>query len=298
MKVFYSDFYTFELPEGHRFPAAKYSLLREQLLAQGILSPDELHPSPLALREAVILAHTPEYFDAIYTGTIDPKIMRQIGLPWSFELVLRSLASVGGSLCAADAALESGFSGNLAGGTHHAMADGGQGYCVFNDIAVVILNLLERRQIDRAAVIDLDVHQGNGDAAILGGRPEVFTFSMHGQKNFPFRKVASTLDIGLQDNAGDEEYLVALERSLPEVFAFEPNLVIYQAGVDPLAEDHLGRLSLTLAGLEARDRLVLNECKRRYIPVCLTMGGGYAQPIERTVEAHVQTYQVAKEVFG
>jgi len=298
LKVFYSDFYTFDLPEGHRFPAAKYSLLREQLLAQGILSPDELYPSPLAPREAVILAHTPEYFDAIYTGTIDPKIMRQIGLPWSFELVQRSLASVGGSLCAADAALESGFSGNLAGGTHHAMADGGQGFCVFNDIAVVILNLLEGRQIDRAAVIDLDVHQGNGDAAILGGRPEVFTFSMHGQKNFPFRKVASTLDVGLPDSAGDEEYLAGLERSLPDVFAFEPNLVIYQAGVDPLAEDHLGCLSLTLAGLEARDRLVFSECKRRDIPVCLTMGGGYAKPIERTVEAHVQTYRVAKEVFG
>ncbi len=298
MKVFYSDFYTFELPEGHRFPAAKYPLLREQLLAQRILSPEELHRSPLATREVVTLAHTPEYFDAIYTGTIDPKIMRQIGLPWSFELVQRSLAAVGGSLCAAGIALEEGFSGNLAGGTHHAMAGAGQGFCVFNDIAVVILNLLEVQRIRRAAVIDLDVHQGNGDAAILGGRPEVFTFSMHGQKNFPFRKVASTLDIGLPDNAGDEEYLADLERSLPEVFAFQPDLVMYQAGVDPLTEDRLGRLSLTLAGLEDRDRLVLSECERRGIPVCVTMGGGYAQPIERTVEAHAQTYRVAREVFG
>ncbi len=209
----------------------------------------------------------------------------------------RSLAAVGGSLCAAAEALESGFSGNLAGGTHHAMADAGQGFCVFNDIAVVILNLLQERSIDRAGVIDLDVHQGNGDAAILGGRPEVFTFSMHGQKNFPFRKVASTLDVGLADNAGDQEYMAALEQSLPQVFAFRPDIVIYQAGVDPLSEDRLGRLSLTLAGLEARDRLVLSECRRRGIPVCLTLGGGYARPIERTVEAHVQTYRVAKELF-
>ncbi len=298
MKVFYSDFYTFDLPEDHRFPAPKYTLLREQLLARAILTPQELHPSPLATRDAVTLAHTTQYFDAIYNGSIDPKIMRQIGLPWSFDLVQRSLAAVGGTLCAADEALDSGFSGNLAGGTHHAMADAGQGFCVFNDIAVVILNLLKEQCIFRAAVIDLDVHQGNGDAAILGNHPEVFTFSMHGQKNFPFRKVASTLDVGLPDNTGDEEYMQALEQSLPDVFAFQPDLILYQAGVDPLAEDRLGRLALTLDGLAARDRLVLSECRDRGIPVCLTLGGGYARPIERTVEAHVQTYRVAKEIFG
>ncbi len=297
MKVYYSDFYTFDLPEGHRFPASKYSLLREQLLTQEILSPDELYRSPLATRALVTLAHTPEYYDAIYTGSIDSKIMRQIGLPWSFDLVQRSLASVGGTLCAANDALERGLSGNLAGGTHHAMADAGQGFCVFNDIAVTILKLLEEGRIQRAAVIDLDVHQGNGDASILGAHPEVFTFSIHGQKNFPFRKVASTLDVGLPDNAGDFEYIHALERTLPDVFAFEPDFIIYQAGVDPLKEDRLGRLSLTLAGLEDRDRLVLSKCKDKHIPVCLTLGGGYARPIELTVDAHLQTYRVAKEVF-
>jgi acetoin utilization deacetylase AcuC-like enzyme len=297
MKIFYSDKYTVELPAGHRFPMEKYRLVRLGLLGEGLLCEEELLEPSLATREAVTLAHAPEYFDAIYNGTIDPKAMRRIGFPWSRSLVVRSLASVGGALSAAEEALRSGVSGNLAGGTHHALADSGEGFCVFNDIAVVILHLLEQGSIKRAAIVDLDVHQGNGNSAILGDRQDVFIFSMHGEKNYPFRKVPSTLDIDLADGTGDEEYLFHLQTALPVVFEFRPDIVFYQAGVDPLKEDVLGRLSLSMAGLASRDRLVLSECKRHAIPVSLALGGGYAKPIELTVEAHIQTYRILKEIF-
>jgi acetoin utilization deacetylase AcuC-like enzyme len=297
LRIFYSDRYTVELPEGHRFPMEKYRLVRMGLLSEGIVRQEELFEPAPARREAVILAHTPEYFDAIYNGTIDPKAMRKIGFPWSRSLVERSLASVGGALCAAEEALQNGASGNLAGGTHHALADSGEGFCVFNDIAVVILYLLERGSIGSAAIIDLDVHQGNGNSAILGSRKDVFILSMHGEKNYPFRKVPSTLDIDLPDGTQDEEYLFHLRRALGAVFDFRPDIVFYQAGVDPLKEDVLGRLSLTMAGLAERDRLVLSECKRREVPVSLALGGGYAKPIELTVDAHIQTYRMLKGIF-
>jgi acetoin utilization deacetylase AcuC-like enzyme len=298
LKVFYSDQYNIELPPNHRFPIEKYRLLREGLIEQKILSPKDLIKSPFASREQVILAHTSEYFDAIYSGTIDPRMMRQIGLPWSEALVRRSLASVGGSLCAADEALANGVSGNLAGGTHHALANEGQGFCVFNDLAVTALHLCDRKSIHRAAIIDLDVHQGNGNASILAANPNIFTFSMHGEKNYPFRKVPSTLDIGLPDGAGDTEYLFALQRALPTVLNFKPEIVLYQAGVDPLQQDQLGRLSLSKEGLAERDYLVLSMCKKNNIPIALAMGGGYARPIQLTVDAHIQTYRILKEIFG
>lgn len=297
MKIFYSDKYMVELPEGHRFPMNKYRLVREQLLAHGIMHADELYEPALATREMLYLAHTREYVDAIFDGTIDAKRMRRIGFPWSEALVARSQASVGGALCAAQEALARGVSGNLAGGTHHALADGGEGFCVFNDLAVVILYLLEQGAIRRAAIIDLDVHQGNGNSAILGRHPDIFIFSMHGEKNYPFRKVPSTLDINLPDKTGDEQYLRLLAEALPIVFSFQPDLICYQAGVDPLKEDTLGRLSLTHAGLAARDRMVLTECRQRGVPVSLALGGGYARPIDLTVAAHVETYRVLKSIF-
>ena len=267
------------------------------LLQGGVLSPNELQPAQPASREQVTLAHTAEYLDALLCGQIDPRIMRQIGLPWSEALIQRSLASLGGSLAAAEVALRSGIAGNLGGGTHHALAGEGMGFCVFNDLAVVTLNLLKNQRVERIAIVDLDVHQGNGTAAILGGLPQVFLLSLHGEKNYPFRKIPSTLDIGLPDHTGDFEYLAALERGLEAVFAFRPQIVLYQAGVDVLAEDRLGRLNLTMAGVKERDRVVLSECYKRSIPVVLVMGGGYAVPIERTAQAHVQTYRVAKEIY-
>jgi acetoin utilization deacetylase AcuC-like enzyme len=298
MYVFYSDQLKLDLPPKHRFPAEKYAMLREKLLSQEILSSADLNPAPLATRETIILAHSPAYFDSIYNGTAGAAMMRQIGLPWSQTLVQRSLASVGGTLRAAEEALSDSISGNLAGGTHHACTTEGQGFCVFNDLAITALYLLENQRVRRIAIIDLDVHQGNGSAEILSDRPEVFLFSMHGEKNYPFRKIPSTLDVGLPDGAGDQEYLLALESALPTVFAFQPDLILYQAGVDPLAEDRLGRLSLTHAGLAERDRMVLSQCKRQNIPVVLTLGGGYAKPIDLTVQAHAQTYRVALELFS
>ncbi|MFY9226707.1 MAG: histone deacetylase [Blastocatellia bacterium] len=297
MKVFYTDKYTVELPDGHRFPMEKYRLVREALLIKQVLYNDELHEPQMVTPEVVTLAHTRKYVESICNGTIDQKAMRRIGFPWSPSLVTRSLASVGGALCAALAALETGVSGNLAGGTHHALVNAGEGYCVFNDIAVVVLHLLKEKKIRRAAIVDLDVHQGNGNSDILGNREDVFIFSMHGEKNYPFRKVASTLDIGLADNTTDNEYLDLLASALPKVFNFQPDIIFFQAGVDPLKEDVLGRLALSHEGLARRDYLVLSECKKRGVPVSLALGGGYAKPIELTVEAHTQTYKVVKELF-
>lgn len=297
MRIFYSDHYTVPLPEGHRFPMEKYRLLREKLLAEGILEPGELYEPELPAREVVTLAHSPEYYDSFANGTVDPKIIRRIGLPWSKELFYRSLASVGGAIGAARSAIECGIGGNLAGGTHHAFRDHGEGFCVFNDFAVVILHLIKCGMIHRAAIVDLDVHQGNGNSGILGANPDVYIFSMHGAKNYPFQKVPSTCDIGLADGTGDDEYLSLLKENLPAIFEFKPDIILYQAGVDPLKEDSLGRLSLTPDGLIERDRLVLGECKSRGIPVSLGLGGGYSRPITHTVDAYAGTYVIVNEVF-
>ncbi len=297
MKVFYSDHYTMPLPDGHRFPIEKYRLLRFALLRNGVVRDDELHEPPMPSAETLMLAHTHEYVEAVLNGTLSEFQIRKIGFPYSKALVKRSLATVGGALAAAEEALRSGVSGNLAGGTHHAFADSGEGYCVFNDLAVVTKYLLTVQKVRRVAIVDLDVHQGNGNSAILGGRDDVFIFSMHGAKNYPFRKVPSTIDIDLPDGTGDKDYLAILKDYLPKVFAFKPDIVLYQAGVDPLKEEALGRLSLTHEGLQERDRIVLKECRKHGIPVSLALGGGYAKPIDLTVEAYVGTYKAVREVF-
>jgi acetoin utilization deacetylase AcuC-like enzyme len=298
MRVFYSDDHAVTLPPRHRFPMGKYRALREKLVAEAVVSEQELLRARLALREELVRAHDAAYVDAVLSGELDERRVRRIGFPWSPELVKRSLASVGGALAAADAALEDGVAGNLAGGTHHALFDAGEGFCVFNDLAVVSLCLLDSKRLARVAIVDLDVHQGNGNSAILGSRGDVFVFSMHGEKNFPFRKVPSTLDIALADGTGDAEYLERLSEALPRVFAFAPQIVLYQAGVDPLAEDRLGRLSLSAQGLAERDRLVLEGARRSGVPIALALGGGYSEPIELSVRAHVETYRVARRVFG
>ncbi|MCS7176236.1 MAG: histone deacetylase [Candidatus Kapabacteria bacterium] len=298
MRVFYSDHYTIPLPPGHRFPMSKYRMVRHALEAQDVLPGSCFCEAPLASPEDLLRAHIPEYVQAFLSGTIPPNIMRRIGFPWSQELVLRTLATVGGALAAAEAALQEGISGNLAGGTHHAMPDSGEGFCVFNDLAIVALSLLQRRKVRRIAIIDLDVHQGNGTAAILSAYPEIFTFSMHGARNYPYRKVPSTLDVPLEDHTDDDTYLRLLESLLPRIIAFKPDIVLYQAGVDPLREDTLGRLDLSHLGLMERDFLVLSMCLRHEIPIVLTLGGGYADPIELSVQAYVNTYRVATELFS
>ncbi len=290
MRLLYSDHHEIPLPPGHKFPAGKYRLLRERLAAGGGF---QFEPAPAAAAGAIAAVHDAGYVRRFLDGTLDPRIMRRIGFPWSEQLVLRTLASVGGTLAAAKDALDAGVGGNLAGGTHHAFRDEGSGFCVFNDIAVAIAaNGL------RAAVVDLDVHQGDGTAAIFEGDPGVLTFSMHAKNNFPFRKRPGKIDVELRDGTRDEEYLAALARSLPDVLDFRPEIVFYQSGVDALETDRLGRLALTPAGLAERDRRVLSECRRRGVPVAITLGGGYSEPIEVTVEAHATTFRTAASVFG
>jgi acetoin utilization deacetylase AcuC-like enzyme len=277
----------------------KYRLLREALLSSGVLQAEELVPAELVEVEALLRVHTRRWVDAVLGNRLDDAELRRLGFPWSQQLVLRSLASVGGTCAAGRRALVEGIGGNLAGGTHHAFPDHGEGYCVFNDIAVSIRMLQAEGAIHRALVVDLDVHQGNGTAAVFATDPDVFTFSMHGEHNFPFRKQRSSLDIGLPDGAGDDVYLDALARHLPRVLeAARPDIVYYQAGVDPLAEDALGRLSLSHAGLEARDTFVLEAARRSGLPVVVTLGGGYARPLDASVRAHIGTYRAARMVWG
>jgi acetoin utilization deacetylase AcuC-like enzyme len=294
-RLYYCDHHAFSLPPGHRFPAGKYAMLRAALARDGLF---EFAPSSPAAQAAIELAHDPDYVRGFLAGSLDQRQMRRIGFPWSEGLVRRTLGSVGGTMAAASDALATGFGGNLAGGTHHAFRAEGSGFCVFNDIAIAILWLRREGRARRAAVIDLDVHQGDGTAAIFEEDPAVLTVSLHGENNFPFRKQRSKIDIGLPDGTGDESYISHLLDTLPGVREFCPDVVFYQAGVDTLEGDRLGRLALSHAGLLARDRTVLGFTKSIGIPVVITLGGGYADPITRTVEAHANTFRTAAVLFA
>jgi acetoin utilization deacetylase AcuC-like enzyme len=293
VRCFYSDTFVLPLPEGHRFPMAKYSGLRAALLAEGIVPPEDLAEAPRASLEDLCRVHTADYVQAVVDGTLSREIQRRIGFPWSPEMVERARRSVGATIAASDAALTDGCSANLAGGTHHAFADRGEGYCVFNDVAVAIRRLQQTRGIRRAAVVDCDVHQGNGTAAIFDGDRDVFTCSLHGAKNYPFKKERSDLDVELEDGTADEPYLGALAHCLDVVFAHDPAVIFYLAGADPYEGDRLGRLKLTFAGLERRDRLVLERCRAAGLPVILTMSGGYAPDVDDIVRIHANTIRIA-----
>ncbi len=291
MRVFHCDRVEIPLPSGHRFPSAKYRLLRELLLGRGVLHEDMLVQSPEVSWDDLALVHEPAYLTAVRDGTLTDAELRRIGFPWSPAMVERSRRSVGGTLAAARWALEHRFGANLAGGTHHGCADHGEGYCVFNDVAVAFRALQRERPGLRGAVVDLDVHQGNGTAAIFAGDPTLFTLSLHGRRNFPFRKQQSSLDVELDDGCNDATYLAALDLALPRALRFRPDLVFYIAGADILDADSLGHLNVTLDGIGARDRRVLDACEAQAIPVVMVMGGGYGKPIERTVEAHALSYE-------
>ncbi len=293
--LFYTDHYVMSLPEGHRFPIAKYRLTRDLLAQLGYF---RFEVAPLADREVIELAHDREYVEAFLAGTLPAQAMRRIGFPWSEGLVKRTLASVGATLAATREAMVSGWGGTLAGGTHHAFRAEGSGYCVFNDIAVAIQWLRQTGQVKRAAVVDLDVHQGDGTAQIFQDDPDVLTLSVHCQVNFPFRKQQSKIDVSLAEGIGDEEYLRALQKVLPRVFEFAPEIVFYQAGADPLNSDALGKLKLTHEGLIMRDRMVMTQVRAAGLPFVVTMGGGYSKPIELTAQAHANTFRTAAEVFG
>ena len=292
LKLFYCDQHHFPLPPEHKFPLAKYRLLRESLASEPGF---DLHEATLATRDDVLRVHSLEYTDGFLNGSLPPAAIRRIGFPWSPELVTRTMASAGSTLAAVWEALDSGLSGSLAGGTHHAFRAEGSGFCVFNDLAIAIENVRSRTRWQRVAVVDLDVHQGDGTAAIFAGDSDVFTLSVHGRKNFPFRKQMSTLDVELEDATQDDEYLSKVESALARVWTFGPQLILYQSGVDGLQTDKLGRLALTTEGLRQRDELVIQNARRLGVPLAITLGGGYSNPVEPTVNAHANTFRVASQ---
>lgn len=297
VKVFYSDHFVLPLPEGHRFPMVKYSMLRERVsrMENGFAN-ELLVPHPVT-DEEILRAHTPAYLDRVVNGTIPPKEMRRIGFPWTELMVERSRRASGGTLDACRAALEDGLATNLAGGTHHAFAAMGEGYCILNDSVIAARALQAEGLVERIVILDTDVHQGNGTATILEDDNSTFTFSMHGEKNFPFHKEHSDLDLPLPDGADDGEFLAALEEGLEKSLDRAGiGMAIYLAGADPYAGDKLGRLSVSKEGLAERDRLVLETCRARGIPVVATMAGGYAKEVEDTVDIHYQTVRCAAEL--
>jgi acetoin utilization deacetylase AcuC-like enzyme len=298
MKVFYSDHFVLPLPEGHRFPMSKYSLLRERVAADGVCGPAELREPRAVTDEEILRAHAPGYLERVASGELTKKEVRRIGFPWSKRMVERSRRASGGTVGACLAALEEGFAANLAGGTHHAFSGKGEGYCVFNDSAIASRAVQAAGLAQRVIVIDTDVHQGNGTAEILRGDATVFTFSIHGAKNFPFHKEESDLDAPLPDGADDTEFLTALEWGLETALeSANADLAIYLAGADPFEGDRLGRLSVTKSGLAERDRMVLESCKERGIPVAVTMAGGYSRNVEDTVDVHFQSIRRAADLL-
>ncbi|MBC7513763.1 MAG: histone deacetylase [Herminiimonas sp.] len=291
MHAFYSDHFVLPLPTGHRFPMQKYRLLREAVAAM----PDVmLQEAPHTSNGVLALAHDPRYIAAVASGELTAAQQRAIGFPWSLEMVERSRRATGATIAACRAALADGIAVNLAGGTHHAHADHGEGFCIFNDGAVAARLMQAERRVRQVAIVDLDVHQGNGTAAILAQDNSVFTLSMHGEHNYPFAKARSDLDVGMPDGTGDAAYLAALESALATMFSqMTPQLIIFLAGADPHEGDRLGRLKLSMAGLAARDAMVFQQARDRGIGVAVTMGGGYGRDIDDTVAVHAQTIRLA-----
>lgn len=297
MKAFYSDHFVLPLPEGHRFPMHKYALLRERLLADGVIEASNLLVAEPATDHQILTAHDVKYLEKVKQGSLSEREVRRIGFPWSQQMVERSRRSVGGTIGVCRTALQEGFAANLAGGTHHAGRDHGEGFCVFNDAAVAARVMQSEDRVQRVVILDCDVHQGNGTAAILANDPSIFTFSIHGEKNFPFRKFPSDLDIGLDDDTGDEEYLSALAAGVRHALQeSNADLAIYLAGADPYVDDRLGRLALSKAGLAERDRLVLTMCQRAGVPVAIVMAGGYARRVEDIVDIHLYTIRLAAQM--
>jgi acetoin utilization deacetylase AcuC-like enzyme len=298
LHIAFSPIYRYELPEGHRFPMVKYELIAEQLLYEGTVRPEQFfHPERLDAATA-LLTHTQAYWDKLEQVTLSPSEERAIGFPITRQFIERGRHISGGTVQCVEKALAHGVAMNVAGGTHHAFADHGEGYCCLNDQAVAANWLLQQAPQRRILIVDLDVHQGNGTASIFKEEPRVFTFSMHGDRNYPLRKERSDLDIGLPDGISDRPYLEVLDRHLKTVAdAFQPDFVFYQSGVDILETDKLGRLAISRAGCKARDQLVLEFCKINRLPVVVSMGGGYSPRIADIVEAHANTFRVANAVF-
>ena len=297
-RIFYSPYYYADIGEGHVFPIRKFEIARDILLAEGTIRQNQLIEPPEADREDLLLVHTADYIDRLCNGALTPKEIRKLGLPWSRSLVQRSFHAISGTINAAKLAINTGISSNLAGGTHHAYPDRGEGYCVLNDVAVAIRVLQRDGLARRALIIDLDVHQGDGTALIFKDDREVFTFSMHGAKNYPLFKQTSNLDIELADGTVDDEYLAILSEALPRLMLHDPDTIFFLAGADPYENDKLGRLKLTMNGLRQRDEMVLQFARSAGVPIVTTMSGGYARDIADTVEIHCNTIRAVKEVYS
>lgn len=290
VRAYYCDHFVLPLPDGHRFPMEKYRLLRERFADSSdvaLLVPEAV------TNEELGRVHTSGYLEAVVSGDLEREEVRRIGFPWSLELVERSRRSAGGTLAASRAALTDGASANLAGGTHHAFADRGEGFCVFNDVAVAIRAHQAERTAERFGVLDLDVHQGNGTARIFTGDPSVFTCSVHGRNNYPFRKEVSDLDLELEDGADDDSFLAAVATGLDRVLASDPDLIFFVAGADPFQGDKLGRLGVSKAALAVRDETVFSHCAQHGVPVAVVMSGGYAESVSDTVDIHEVTVRTA-----
>lgn len=296
-KLFYSPYYYADIGENHVFPIRKFELVKELLLKEGTLTENEIVAPEAAKTEDLLLVHTEDYISRLVGGNLTQKEIRKLGLPWSESLVRRSFHAISGTINAARFALQDGISSNLAGGTHHAYPDRGEGFCVLNDVAVAIRVLQREKLAEKFLIVDCDVHQGNGTAFIFQNSPEVFTFSMHGAKNYPLFKEVSDLDIELPDKTGDTEFLETLEQALPRVFLHDPDIIFYLGGADPFENDKLGRLSLAKQGLMKRDEMVLEFAKTKDVPIVTTMSGGYAADINDTVEIHANTIRAVKKVF-
>lgn len=298
LKIAFDPIYAHPLPEGHRFPMEKYELIPQQLMREGIITEDNLFsPEPLS-EDIILLTHDADYWTRMKNLELTYREMRAIGFPLSAELVEREIRICQGTIDCTHYAIEHGVSLNVAGGTHHAFADKGEGFCLLNDFAVAANYLLHSKIIEQALIIDLDVHQGNGSASIFEGNPRVFTFSMHGAHNYPFRKETSDLDIGLKDGTTGEEYLQILNDTLLGLIdSVKPQHIFYLSGVDILETDKFGKLKVTIEECRERDIIVFNECKKRNIPVTVAMGGGYSPLVRHIVDAHCNTYKVAKEIF-
>lgn len=299
IKIAYAPIYKYSLPEGHRFPMEKYELLPEQLLYEGTISNEQFF-EPERLHEEVLLwTHERGYWDDLVQEKLAPKAAKKIGFPMSRSLVDRGLHIAQGTLDCARYAMQYGCAMNIAGGTHHAYAAHGEGFCVFNDIAIASNYLLRMNQVKQILVVDLDVHQGNGTAHIFQDNPAVFTFSVHGAKNYPHRKEKSDLDIPMPDGTQDDEYLAVLQNTLPKLIErVKPDIVFYLSGVDVIESDRLGRLSLSISGCRNRDKIVFSLLNKLQIPVAVSMGGGYSPDIRHIIEAHANTYRVAMDIWG
>jgi acetoin utilization deacetylase AcuC-like enzyme len=299
MYIAYDPMYAHCLPEGHRFPMLKYELIPGQLLHEGTINPNNLHAPEKCPDEVVLITHDSNYVDRLLNQTLTAKEQREIGFPQSRQLTEREWRITQGTINCLIAAQEHGVALNVAGGTHHAFAHRGEGFCLLNDFAVAVNYLLGTGKIKKALIIDLDVHQGNGTASIFQGNKDVFTFSMHGQHNYPFRKEISDLDIGLPDGTSDHEYLTLLKEHLPQLInSFQPDIACYVAGVDILSTDKYGKLNISMEGCKARDSFVFEQLHTFNIPCAVALGGGYSPDIRVIVEAHCNTFREAKRIFN